>query len=335
MKSAPKATPKSVVPATIKPSSNLSPAGARVRAMAAKVAGVRAEDLDDERLEAAGSRAVEHRIVRQLDRLADLAGIDFAEELETFLVQAGARSANTKRAYRSALARFEGWADKKGINALELTPRTADDFALALATEGRAAASVRRDIAAASALFAFLERRYDTVRNPFRGTRARPAKKASKELQIPDEAEIAAILIALPEPFRAAAVVMACRGLRVGALPTLTLRAGRFTAESKGKTISGEIPTEAVAAIKAAGLESRQPFAGLSADAIAHGIGYHIAKLAEAGTIHAIYSAHDFRHAFAVREYRKDKDLYRVSRLLGHASIQVTETYLKGLGEVD
>lgn len=181
------------------------------------------------------------------------------------------------------MVRFEDWAGKKGINAIEPTPRTADDFALALAAERRAAASVRRDIAAASAFFAFLERRYDTVRNPFRGTWAHPAKKASKELQIPDEAEIAAILAALPEPFRAAASVMACRGLRVGTLPTRTLRAGRFTAESKGKSISGEIPTEAMAATKAAGREARQPFAGLSADAIAHGIGYHIAKLAEPG----------------------------------------------------
>ena len=29
------------------------------------------------------------------------------------------------------------------------------------------------------------------------------------------------------------------------------------------------------------------------------------------------------------------KDLYRVSKLLGHASIEVKETYLRGLGERD
>jgi integrase len=58
-------------------------------------------------------------------------------------------------------------------------------------------------------------------------------------------------------------------------------------------------------------------------------------KLAEAGTISAAYSAHDFRHLYAVTEYRKDLDIYRVSKLLGHASTQVTEDYLRGLGEVD
>ena len=58
-------------------------------------------------------------------------------------------------------------------------------------------------------------------------------------------------------------------------------------------------------------------------------------RLADAGRIAAPYSAHDFRHFYAVAEYRKDQDLHRVSKLLGHASIQVTETYLHGLGEVD
>ncbi len=34
-------------------------------------------------------------------------------------------------------------------------------------------------------------------------------------------------------------------------------------------------------------------------------------------------------------EHRKDREVYRVSKMLGHASIQVTETFLRGLGEVD
>jgi hypothetical protein len=40
----------------------------------------------------------------------------------------------------------------------------------------------------------------------------------------------------------------------LGALPSLVLRAGRFTARSKGKEISGAMPHEALEAIKAAGL---------------------------------------------------------------------------------
>jgi site-specific recombinase XerD len=52
-------------------------------------------------------------------------------------------------------------------------------------------------------------------------------------------------------------------------------------------------------------------------------------------TIAAAYSAHDFRHLYTVTEYRKDWDIYRVSKLLGHVSIQITEIYLRGLGKVD
>lgn len=37
---------------------------------------------------------------------------------------------------------------------------------------------------------------------------------------------------------------------------------------------------------------------------------------------------HDLRHSFATRLIRKGADLYRVSRLLGHASVKTTERYL-------
>ncbi len=84
------------------------------------------------------------------------------------------------------------------------------------------------------------------------------------------------------------------------------------------------LPSDAFAVICDASLDVRRPFAETSET-----------KLAEFETIKAAYWAHDFRHLYAVTEYRKDKDIYRLSKLLGHASIQVTETYLRGLGEVE
>jgi site-specific recombinase XerD len=126
---------------------------------------------------------------------------------------------------------------------------------------------------------------------------------------------------------------MAFRGLLVGTLPSLTIRTGRFTARSKD--IAGSMPAEALEEIKRAGLDSRQLFASTSETKLADAIHKKTAILAEAGKLEAAYSPHDLRHAFAVREYRKDRDIYRLSKLLGHASIQVTETYLKGLGELD
>lgn len=64
--------------------------------------------------------------------------------------------------------------------------------------------------------------------------------------------------------------------------------------------------------IRAARLDSRRPFAGTTES-----------KLAESGTISAAYSAHDFRHFYAITEFRKDRDVYRVSKLLGHTAGEV------------
>ena len=83
-------------------------------------------------------------------------------------------------AYTAAPVRLEAFAAIRGLPVLVLKPRDADGFAHELARSGRAPASVRLDLAACSSFFAFLERRAETVRNPFRGTKARPEKKAAK-----------------------------------------------------------------------------------------------------------------------------------------------------------
>ena len=293
-------------------------------------------DLAPEQLEALARVLVGQRLVRELDRKVDLAGIDYQAEKATFLEQAGrVKSPNTRRAYSSALGRLDSFAARRGIAVLAMKAKDADDCAYALTAETRAPASVRRDIAAASSFFAFIERRYEAIRNPFRGTKARPEGRAKKEAAYPSFEEAALILEDLPPEARAAAAVMLFRGLRVGALPSLTIRGDRFTARSKGKDISGVLPSEAFAAICDASLDVRRPFTESSETKLADAIRKRTSKLAEFGTINAAYSAHDFRHLYAVTEYRKDRDIYRVSKLLGHASIQVTETYLRGLGEVD
>jgi len=216
-----------------------------------------------------------------------------------------------------------------------LKAKDADDFAYTLSAEGRSPSSVRLDLASASSFFTFLERRFEAIRNPFRGTKARPAPKDVKKAVYPSLDEAMTILDALAPDVRAATAVLIYRGLRVGALPSLTIRGGRFSGRSKGKDISGEMPTQAITAIRGAGLSLSRPFEGTTETKLADGIRRKTAILEAEGKINATYSAHDFRHLYAVTEYRKNKDIYRLSKLLGHASIQVTERYLRGLGEVD
>ena len=268
---------------------------------------------------------------------ASLAGIDYQAEREKFLENASrTQSVHTQTAYRTALRRLDAWAGREKIDLLELTPAQADNFIYSLGKEQpRASASVRLDISAASSFYTWLHRRHTAVENPFRGTKARPAKKPGRETVIPSAEEVEIMIRELPA-FEAAAVsVMAFRGLRAGALPTLTINGEKFAGQSKGKKVEGKLPSAALDAIKAARLPRRRPFAGVLPNTLEKQIARAIGKLCKAGKVQAAYSSHDLRHFYSVTEYRRDKDIHRVSKLLGHASILVTENYLKGLGEVE
>jgi integrase len=138
---------------------------------------------------------------------------------------------------------------------------------------------------------------------------------------------------------------MTTRGLRAGALPSLEFKGGKYHGRSKGKPLTENdtagitLPPEALGAIRAANLDIKKPFAwktkhrtGNTANAIEGRINYYIGKLYHAGKIGASYSCHDFRHLFAIQEYKKNKDIFRLSKLLNHAGIQITQIYLKSLG---
>jgi len=266
---------------------------------------------------------------------ASLAGINYKKEKKTFLDNAGkTKSSHTRIAYQSALNRLETWVSTKGINILELRPSQADDFIYFLRND-RKSASVRLDTAAASSFYTWLYRRHNVIQNPFRGTKARPAKEAVREIEIPTAPEVETIISELPSDLSAAVSVMAYRGLRAGIFPTLKITGNKFTGYSKGKNVSGAFSPEILNVIKKAGLSLRKPFYGIKANTLEKQIARAIDKLYEAGKVQAKYSAHDFRHFFAVAEYRKDNDIRRVSKLLSHTSILVTETYLRGLGEVE
>jgi integrase/recombinase XerD len=51
-----------------------------------------------------------------------------------------------------------------------------------------------------------------------------------------------------------------------------------------------------------------------------------------AGVVGAHIHPHAFRHCFAVTYVRRGGDIYRLSRLLGHASITTTQRYLRSMG---
>ena len=304
----------------------------------------RLADLAPDQLEIIGKLVITQRLAAELNNAVDLADIDWQKQLKTFL--SDCKSFHTRRAYNAALGKLEEWASRKGMNLLELKASTADQFIRSLKEEGRAPVSIRRDIAAVSAFYTFLERSTEgRIKNPVRGTRLRPPNENKKEIVIPLESDFVAIMGSVPLRERAILAAMALRGLRAGALPTLELKAGRYYGMSKGKKlIEGEVegitfPDAVLDIMKAAGLNKRKPFAwktrqgtAMNANAIESRINRHIGKLHQEGKIRASFSCHDFRHFFAVQEYKRNKDIFRLSKLLNHTGISITQTYLKSLG---
>ena len=292
-------------------------------------------DLAPDQLEMIAKLVMTQRLAAELHTAVNIAGIDWQKEKTKFLDNAGQeQSAHTRRGYSNALGKLEAWAGGHGINPLELTAAQADDFIYSLKASGSASASVRLAAAAASSFYTFLHRRHEEIDNPFRGTKARPKEKAARPLAIPSAPEVETILRELPPVWAAAVSLMAGLGLRCGALPGLSIKGGRFVSHSKGKDISGEITEEITERIKAAGLPLREPFAGRTTNSIELAIGYYIKKLFQEGKVSAAYSCHDFRHYFAVSHYRKHRDIYAVQRALNHASIAITERYLRSIGEL-
>lgn len=293
-------------------------------------------DLAPDQLEMIAKLVMTQRLAAELNTAVDLAGVDWQKEQETFL--SDTKSPHTRRAYAAALGKLEAWASREGLNPLNIAAVHADHFIRALKAEGRAATSTRRDIAAVSAFYSFLERYHAMIKNPFRGTRIRPPNENKKETVIPTAKDYKTIAANVPAVERAILAALALRGLRVGALPTLDLKAGKYHGKSKGKVLTeGEtsgitLPAAVLDAIKAAGLNVKKPFAWITANAIERRINYHIGKLHHAGKIGAAYSCHDFRHYFAIQEYKKDKDIVRVSKLLNHANVSITQNYLRCLG---
>ena len=213
--------------------------------------------------------------------------------------------------------KLDAWSRKQGISTLELTPALADDWIESLKAEGKAASTIRLMVAAGSSFWTWLERRHTELRNPFRGTRARPLNKPKRKLEIPTDVEIRIMEDAAEGWLKAAIVMMSKAGLRAGALPSLSVSGDRYTCTTKGKEQRGKVPQEVREAIVKAGLSLRSPFEDKAVHQIEDGFRYLTKKLHAAGQIAARFSCHDLRHAFAVRIYNASHDVYQVEKALG------------------
>ena len=297
--------------------------------------------LPKEQQEQIFKNAAYNKLTVKAGKVLTIVGIDWQAEKEAFLNTY--QSPHTRRGYAAALTWFENWASREGINPAAASYGEIDNFINALKAGDRAALSIRRDIAVLSSFFTFLERKHEGIKNTVRGTKQRPNSGPKKTPKVPTAAEVE-IMINNAQPRLAAAIsVMAYRGLRCGALAEMSAWGGKYETKSKGKIIRGKLPEKAVKAIEAAGLSLKKPFAGLVTNNLEKEVEYHVKRLYKTGKLTRldsegepiIFNSHSMRHFFAVTEYSRDKDVYRVKDLLNHSSIAITDKYLRGLGEVE
>jgi site-specific recombinase XerD len=234
------------------------------------------------------------------------------------------KSPQTARRYRNAVRKWMAWCEAHGITPILAEPKDADLFAAELTG---APATVNSTISGASSLYSTLVKWRKISATPF--TKISRRSMDAGQHEIPTAAEVKAILVSTTGTLHTAIVLMSYRGFRIGALAGITVNGTRFSTISKGKSWRGELPRTAVSAIKDLG---SHPFKGIKQGTIAAHFKRVTKRLAAAGTIAHAYSVHDLRHYYAVQEYKKDKDIYRVSRLLNHADVKVTMGYLQSLG---
>ena len=340
--------------------SSRKPAHARVAARIAELAAAMPEldDLSPDQVETVMKAVVFGELTAEAKRRIVAARINWDEETEAFI--SDKESQHTRAAYRRALATLKVWLDRKNLRVSDLSSRLADDFIRDLRAarreDGHAmdADSVRLVVAVCSAFYTFLEHRNDDVRNPFRGTRARPIATWTIA-EIPSKKETQLISSA-SDPITKAALLVVCEtGLRVGGLPSLTIKeGGTWWTLTKGKHFQGLEPLseESLRALRKAGLHLRTPFdpghfpivdahrrakGPATTSQVVQRLKMRLSRveteLLVKKKISAAYSWQDFRHAYA--SLNAHKGISWVAAHLGHSSIAITERYLRNVLALD
>ena len=285
-------------------------------------------DLSEKQLKEVASWYLKKKLTDDMESLVNSSSIDLDLSKTHFLALFD--SLHTKKSYINSLTRFEDFCKKKNKDYLSMTPALADEWILTERQGNRASASIRKDVASVSSFYTFLERQHN-IKNIFRGTKARPKNKSKKELIIPDKKDFETIVNNVPGELSIIVQLMAKLGLRAGAFESLSLYGKTITTITKNKEFKWSVSDEIIKIFDENNLSRKEPFSKWKAYKIENLLRYYTEKLYKQGQIKAVYSAHDFRHFFAVTEYTKNKDIFRLSKLLNHSSIQTTQLYLRSL----
>lgn len=294
------------------------------------------------------------KLKNALNETVKAARFDLRQTLSEFLND-GEKAEQTQKTYLSEVARFLSWLERQNIHVLQVQRPDVNRYKAYL-YEKYSNNTIRLSLAACSSFYKYLEAEGYIERSPF--TYIKYPKKVYKKALRPDQGkpvpvmndeEYGAIVDALKRKANAPGHMiyderlresarrllpivhfMATYGLRVGDVLTVRVEdSERFSYRAKG----GRVQQRDLRAMSRDYLDGKlDPFKGIAKVTVQGAIKRVTAELAAQGAIRHAYSAHDFRHYFAVRLYQETHDVYAVKDALGHAAISVTEVYLASLG---
>lgn len=292
------------------------------------------------------------RVKEALGQAVKAAQFDRGEVFEEFL-RDGEKSSSTVTTYRRECGRLFSWLDRRGVHLLQLDRSTVNRFRDYLKSK-YSANTVRVCLASCSSFLSYLEAEHVIDSSPFAGIKypRRQFRKAvrpdqSRPEPVMSSGELAEIVAELERRSKTAGNracdinvresaermlrvvhVLSSYGLRVSSLRSLEIHDGYISYQIKG----GQTRQKALLPESEELLEGKRPFADIAVSTIQNAISRVTRQLYEEGRLRHPYSAHDFRHYYAMSLYELSRDVYAVMRAMDHSTVNTTAVYLEGLG---
>jgi site-specific recombinase XerD len=240
------------------------------------------------------------------------------------------KAKDTKRMYSLYLNSFITYLDGKSL--LDVNFKTVDLYKYSVLSN-YSSGKAKLILSVLSSFYSMLCRHEWVERNPFLGVRIKNTKIVPEIKHLPSEKEIENIL----EMYNSDSKADKKMKLAIHIMTKYAVRVGFFNKEfikydgktlssmSKGKFYSVNVEGDAFIA------ENSELLPDLNGNSVQTSFRRTIGILYKNREIMHKYTPHDYRHMFACKLYSKTKDIYLVSKALHHASVTVTEKYLRGL----
>lgn len=215
------------------------------------------------------------------------------------------------------------------------------NYVSARSAAGATNATIRRDLSALGSVLDFADGLGWRDGNPARDWSVRRIKEKPYIVTIPDRASVDRLIARCSPMFGACVRLLAETGMRQNEAVTLEwpqvdLQRREITLlktkNSRPRVISIELST--------ALWLGRLPRHSVSQYVFWHGAGFLYANFSSrfAALVQSLkntqaFTCHSLRHAYAVRQLKEGRDIYDLSRHLGHSSVQVTERYTRYVGQ--